>query len=695
MMTLNTFWRHDLKTIKTLFVTCLLFISANISAQTTGWLQEPTHPPIQVRFMLTGQVDETMNTVPAVLEVKLSGDWKTYWRSPGEGGIAPSIDWKNSENLTNSDWQWPVPKHFSLLGLETYGYTDSVSFPIQLQVEDLNKPLILAGTLRLSSCTTICVLTDYDINMSVDIQHLQADAEAMFLYNKSITQVPRQVNDNNAIELLWDQANSQVQATVNGYSWAEPPTLLIDGDLDTAFKLKAVETTGERLTAVFDASSWLGEVELIDKSLSLTVIDSQQALEFSSSVIAGQVTVASQSLVGIVLFALLGGLILNIMPCVLPVLGMKLSTIIDAPRVEKGKIRQQFLASAAGIIVSFWLLAGFIFILKVSGQAIGWGIQFQSPWFIAAMVLITAVFSLNMLGAFEFSLSSNVQTKLATAGDDSHRGHFLQGMFATLLATPCSAPFLGTAVAYALGADTLSLFVIFTALAIGMALPWLLVATFPSLVSLLPKPGRWMGSVKTVFAGLLMLTSLWLVTLLSSFLPTLATYSLFSAVSLIFIGFMIKLKGKRAVLISVSIGLLVGSVVMLAASLTTSKWSNGLPDDLVWQDLDVVSIEQQVKAGKTVFVDVTADWCITCKANKIGVVLQDPVYSKLQTKNMVTMKGDWTVRSEKVTDYLQNNGRFGVPFNIVYGPKAPKGIPLPVILTDEAVMNAIKQASGD
>ena len=695
MMTLNTFWRHDLKTIKTLFVTCLLFISANISAQTTGWLQEPTHPPIQVRFMLTGQVDETMNTVPAVLEVKLSGDWKTYWRSPGEGGIAPSIDWKNSENLTNSDWQWPVPKHFSLLGLETYGYTDSVSFPIQLQVEDLNKPLILAGTLRLSSCTTICVLTDYDINMSVDIQHLQADAEAMFLYNKSITQVPRKVNDNNAIELLWDQANSQVQATVNGYSWAEPPTLLIDGDLDTAFKLKAVETTGERLTAVFDASSWLGEVELIDKSLSLTVIDSQQALEFSSSVIAGQVTVASQSLVGIVLFALLGGLILNIMPCVLPVLGMKLSTIIDAPRVEKGKIRQQFLASAAGIIVSFWLLAGFIFILKVSGQAIGWGIQFQSPWFIAAMVLITAVFSLNMLGAFEFSLSSNVQTKLATAGDDSHRGHFLQGMFATLLATPCSAPFLGTAVAYALGADTLSLFVIFTALAIGMALPWLLVATFPSLVSLLPKPGRWMSSVKIVFAGLLMLTSLWLVTLLSSFLPTLATYSLFSAVSLIFIGFMIKLKGKRAVLISVSIGLLVGSVVMLAASLTTSKWSNGLPDDLVWQDLDVVSIEQQVKAGKTVFVDVTADWCITCKANKIGVVLQDPVYSKLQTKNMVTMKGDWTVRSEKVTDYLQNNGRFGVPFNIVYGPKAPKGIPLPVILTDEAVMNAIKQASGD
>ncbi|PKH08252.1 cytochrome C biogenesis protein [Moritella sp. Urea-trap-13] len=684
-----------MKIIKTLLVTCLLFISASISAQTTGWLQDPSHPPIQLRFMLTGQVDKTNNTVPAVLEVKLADDWKTYWRSPGDGGIAPSIDWQDSSNLVNSDWQWPVPKHFTLLGLDTYGYKDSVSFPIQLQLEDINKPLILAGKLTLSSCTTICVLTDYNIDMLVDAQNLQADAEAMFLYNKSIVQVPKKVDDNNAIELLWDQEKSQLQAKVSGYDWAGTPTLLIDGDLDTSFKLASVEQVTDTITAVFDASSWLGEVELIDKPLNLTVIDTEQALEFSTPVTAGFVTVTGESLIGIVLFALLGGLILNIMPCVLPVLGMKLSTIIDAPRVEKGKIRQQFFASAAGIIVSFWLLAGFIFTLKATGQAIGWGIQFQSPWFIAVMVVITAVFSLNMLGAFEFSLSSNVQTKLATAGDDSNRGHFLQGMFATLLATPCSAPFLGTAVAYALGADTLSLFVIFTALAIGMALPWLLVATFPSLVGLLPKPGRWMGSVKTVFSGLLMLTCLWLVTLLSSFLPALVIYVLFSVVSLVFIGFMIKLKGKRAVLISVSIGLLLGSAGMLAASLTTSKWSQGLPDDLVWQTLDTAAIEQQVNAGKTVFVDVTADWCITCKANKIGVVLQDPVYSKLQTENMVTMKGDWTVRSEKVTDYLQSNGRFGVPFNIVYGPNAPNGIPLPVILTDDAVMNAIKQASGD
>ncbi|WP_371816334.1 protein-disulfide reductase DsbD family protein [Moritella sp. 5] len=694
-MTLIAFWRHDLKTIKTLFVSCLLFISANISAQTTGWLQDPSHPPIQLRFTLTGQVDKTNNTVPAVLEVKLADDWKTYWRSPGEGGIAPSIDWQESKNLVDSDWQWPVPKHFSLLGLETYGYTDAVSFPMQLQFEDMNKPLVLAGKLTLSSCTNICVLTDYNINMSVDIQNLKADADAMFLYNKSITQVPRKVDDNNAIQLVWDHATSQLQATISGYNWGETPRLLIDGDLDTAFKLKRVEESADHLIALFDASNWLGDVELIDKTLNLTVITSAQALEFSTPVIAGHVTIAGQSLMGIVLFALLGGLILNIMPCVLPVLGMKLSTIIDAPSVEKGKIRQQFLASAAGIIVSFWLLAAFIFTLKVSGQAIGWGIQFQSPWFIAVMVIITAVFSLNMLGAFEFSLSSNLQTKLATAGDDSNRGYFLQGMFATLLATPCSAPFLGTAVAYALGADTLSLFVIFTALAIGMALPWLLVATFPSLVSLLPRPGGWMGTVKTVFAGLLMLTCLWLVTLLSSFLPTLAIYGLFSIVSLVFIGFMIKLKGKRAVLISVSVGLLLGSGGMLAASLTTSKWSNGLPDDLVWQNLDTVRIDEQVKEGKTVFVNVTADWCITCKANKIGVVLQDPVYSKLQTDNVVTMEGDWTVRSENVTGYLQSNGRFGVPFNIVYGPRAPNGIPLPVILSGDAVMNAIKQASGE
>ncbi len=172
--------------------------------------------------------------------------------------------------------------------------------------------------------------------MSVDISNLQADAEAMFLYNKSIVKVPKKIDDNDAIELLWDQEKSQLQATVSGYNWTGTPTLLIDGDLDTSFKLATVEQVAGTITAVFDASSWLGKVELIDKPLNLTVIDSEQALEFSTPVIAGFVTVTGESLIGIVLFALLGGLILNIMPCVLPVLGMKLSTIIDAPRVEKG-----------------------------------------------------------------------------------------------------------------------------------------------------------------------------------------------------------------------------------------------------------------------------------------------------------------------------------------------------------------------
>ncbi|GAL04223.1 membrane protein suppressor for copper-sensitivity ScsB [Photobacterium aphoticum] len=169
---------------------------------------------------------------------------------------------------------------------------------------------------------------------------------------------------------------------------------------------------------------------------------------------------------------------------------MKLSSVIATEGLARKQIRLQFLSSAAGIVASFWLLAGFLMALKLSGQALGWGIQFQSPYFIGAMVIITVLFAANMLGLFEIRLSSNTNTWLATQGDDSYVGHFVQGMFATLLATPCSAPFLGTAVAFALGADMITLFAIFTALAVGMAAPWLIIALLPRLAQMLPKPAR-------------------------------------------------------------------------------------------------------------------------------------------------------------------------------------------------------------
>ncbi|PMG73612.1 cytochrome C biogenesis protein [Shewanella sp. 10N.286.51.B7] len=681
----------------------LLLMSAVVSsttiAATTGWLVNDNHPPVKVRFMLTGELDTATKTVPAILDVQLDDDWKMYWRTPGEGGIAPKIDWGESTNFGAVNWQWPTPQQYTIMGYKTQGYQGEAVFPIHITVDDINANTALRGKFTLSSCTTVCVLTDYQLELDFTANELQADTEAMFAFNKAISTVPQLVDAEASaqnVQIGWDTAQSLLQVTVLDSQWRKPQ-VIVDGDKETNFNPIGVTRQSQpdgsdAWVAQFEVSNWSGDPKLLEKQLNVTVSDNQRAYEYTTGVQLTSIEAAGSSLLTMMLFALIGGLILNVMPCVLPVLGMKLSSVIAAPDLQKTQIRQQFIASALGILVSFWLLAAFVIMLKFTGQAVGWGVQFQNPWFIGFMTIVTSVFALNMLGAFEINLPSSLQTKLATTGGNDHRGHFLQGMFATLLATPCSAPFLGTAVAFALGADVLSLIVIFTALAIGMALPWILVAAFPQVARYFPKPGRWMNIVKVFFSVLLLITSLWLISLLSSFITVAALWVIAAVLVLTFFGLMAKQYGLPAVIASFSMVIIIAAISAFA---TSDDWSNPLPTDLVWTPLEQTEIAATVAQGKTVFVDVTADWCITCKANKVGVILQDPVYSTLKQDNIMLVEGDWTTASQPITDYLQSHGRFGVPFNVVYGPNAPDGIKLPVILTTEQVLAAIERASGN
>lgn len=674
--------------------------SAHISDTDTGWLTNPQHPPVQTRLVLTGQQDRQAKTVTGYLDVKLSGDWKTYWRSPGEGGVAPSIKWDNSQNLTNVDWQWPYPKKYELLGVETLGYKGDTVFPMTFHVEDMSKPVMIDATLTLSSCTTICVLTDYHIQLAFIPSYLQINEDAMFTYAQALSRVPQASPFIDVTQAIWDAEQSKLQVTVNNTQGWSTPEILVDGaedfTRDYSFKLEEVQHEGNTLTANYRVNSWLGKVNLANHGVLISVKDNNLLAEEATLARSGVITEAlpNTPLSSIFLFALLGGLILNIMPCVLPVLGMKLSSIVAAQGVERRQIRTQFLASSFGILTSFWILAGFILVLKLTGSAIGWGVQFQSPWFLGAMVLVTALFGANMLGLFEIRLSSGANTWLASKGDNSLFGHYVQGMFATLLATPCSAPFLGTAVAFALGADVVTLFAVFTALAIGMALPWIVVAIFPSIALKLPKPGQWMNVVKIVFGIMMLATSVWLLSLLANHLPIFWVI-LIGLVAFIYIMVCVKrVYGNKALALSGAVSLILIAGGLVLGSMTTKHWATPLPEDLAWQKLSSQAITDHVENGRVVFVDVTADWCVTCKANKIGVIWQDPVYSMLQSPNVATLKGDWTHPNGSVTEFLRAHGRFGVPFNIVYGPAAPEGIPLPVILTDEVVVKAIERASG-
>jgi len=674
-------------------------LSAQATEYSTGWVSNPQHPPVEIRYMLTGQNNPQANTVEALLEVKLDTGWKTYWRSPGEGGVAPSIDWSLSNNLEDVDWHWPMPKRYEFLGVETLGYKEHIIFPMTLHVEDMSKPVFLSGKLTMSSCTSICVLTDYEISLDFTPSDLSASQEAMHLYNQGMSHVPKPSKAITLDQISWDERSRTLSViATNPQGWKQPD-VFIDGTSqqaqDSSFRTPTIRLEGNQFIAQMKVSSWFGSPDLVNQTLNATISDNDIAVELPGVVTDLPITVGSDSnLLEVIAIALLGGLILNIMPCVLPVLGMKLSSVIAAEKLAQRQIRTQFLASAAGIVFSFWLLAGFLITLKLSGQALGWGVQFQSPYFIGAMVLITGLFAANMFGLFEIRLSSNTNTWLATRGDGSYLGHFVQGMFATLLATPCSAPFLGTAVAFALGADFVTLITIFTALALGMAAPWLIIAAFPSLAKLMPKPGLWMNKLKTLFGFMMLATSLWLLTLMANFFSILLVSIIGCVLAIALLWRLGKVKGRKPVILTLAFLMFGTAGSLILGSVTADQWATPLPADHNWQPLDTKQITQAVSQGKTVFVDVTADWCITCKANKISVLLQDPVYSKLGEENIVLMRGDWTKPSEYVTGYLQSNGRFGVPFNIVYGPSAPQGIPLPVILNSSEVVQAIKTASG-
>ncbi|MFT7457042.1 MAG: suppressor for copper-sensitivity B [Marinobacter maritimus] len=681
-----------------LLVSSLLLSAFSVAAQpvSTGWLTHPDHPPVQARFMLTGEIDKKNSQVNGLLEVNLKGEWKTYWRSPGEGGISPILDWSQSTNLTALQWQWPTPTFYKQLGIMTLGYKHHVIFPLQLTFNDINQPMVFSGKLTLPTCTNICVLTEYELNLpAVTLTELKTDPTAQHLYQQGLANVPTQSNSTEVIKTSFDYDSQRLQVKLQQTNEWQDPQILIDGEQigDDHFSQPVININNNIVTATYEVTNWLGKTHLAGKPVSITVSDALFAHELSAVIDDNPlVKSSSTNLLTMIVLALLGGIILNIMPCVLPVLGMKLNSMLTSSDLSKKTIRLQFLASAFGILTSFWLLASGLLILKLTGHAMGWGIQFQNPWFIAFMVTITALFTANLLGLFAVKLPGQLSTSIAKKGEDSTLGHFVQGMFATLLATPCSAPFLGTAVAFALGASIVEMWIIFTFLGLGMALPWLVFALFPNLISFMPKPGLWMNTIKVIFGLMMLLTTLWLLTLLVPFiggLTTLVTGLLFCVYLLYRIA---KNKGKKTVIVILAVSLLITSAVLFTASLTTKHWATLIKDDLTWLPLNKNSIDQYVKQGNTVFIDVTADWCITCKANKIAVILQEPVYSELQQESVITMKGDWTKPSDRITTYLQSHQRFGVPLNVVYGPNAPQGLTLSVLLSSDEVIQALEDA---
>jgi len=311
-----------------------------------------------------------------------------------------------------------------------------------------------------------------------------------------------------------------------------------------------------------------------------------------------------------------------------------------------------FLATAAGIVSAFLALAASLVGLKLAGHEIGWGIQFQQPVFLAILATICLVFAANLWGLFQVPLPA-MAGDLALVADQRTRNHkvlgaFLTGVFATVLATPCSAPFVGTAIGFALSRGGTEIFAIFLAMAIGLSLPYLAVAAAPHLAVMLPRPGRWMVWLRKALGVSMAATALWL-----------------------------------------------GWVLAGQLGLLQANPANRVQGEVVhWQAFDQAAIPELVAQGKTVFVDVTADWCLTCKVNKALLIDPPPVSTMLNQDNVVAMVADWTRPDPAISRFLAQYNRYGIPLNVVYGPKAPQGIVLPEVYTAETIVAAIRQAQG-
>jgi len=666
-------------------IACLLLWLPVVHAADSGWLQSPHNTHAKVRFQAEPSGDETR----VLLSVSLEKGWKTYWRSPGEGGVAPVIEWQQS--ATSAQWFWPTPSRFDVAGLTTQGYHDDVTFPMVIKG---TPPATLSGTLTLPTCSNVCILTDYpftlDLNQSDDF------AEFSGQFAAAMGQVPIEQGLTESASAAYRQGSLLISAS-REQGWQDP-ALFIDSLEGSAFGKPEIKIDGAQLSATIPVTDEWGDApgDISGKQVSLVLADRGIAQQLNLPI--GQLAASEGSGVAlwqIALMALAGGFILNLMPCVLPVLGMKLGSILQVKQRDRKSVRVQFLASSAGIITSFLALALLMTVLRYTHQTLGWGIQFQSPWFIGLMVLVTALFTANLLGLFEINLPSRMTTRLATQKRSGLAGNFAEGAFATLLATPCSAPFLGTAVAFALAASLPVLWGLFLMLGIGMSLPWLLIATWPGLALRLPRPGRWMLRLRLLLGVLMLAACLWLLSLMQNHLSMQAVMIIAGVMLLALVAASLRRYGKRNTAVALCFGLLLGGLLMLVAAFSFSGGSKPLQDAVNWQPLTEQAIKQALADHKVVFVDVTADWCVTCKANKFNVLLRDDVQQALSDKQVVALRGDWSRPSKPINEFLQKRGSVAVSFNQIYGPGMPAGEILSPLLTRDAVLQGLKNAQGD
>jgi thiol:disulfide interchange protein len=698
------------------FLTAILILLAALA----GPAARAAHTAVNLILPAAAQ---SGGTVLVGVALKMEPGWHTYWKNPGEAGQATQIHWTLPAGISAGEIQWPLPEKLPPAEVTTYGYQNEAVLLVPLKIgADLPAtPVNLSAKVSWLECKDSCVPASAEISGKLLIGSPAGkvvDAAAAKLLADWQKKVPATIADLSAVAWWEKTADDKTRTLVLNWPGKGP------GDFYPSVANDNYQVDGATTAPAAPA----GQIEIRKsvkkfsgdwpKALTGVFVSVAQAIEAPIKISDGPPVAAAvtappapaQPLWRMLLFAFLGGLILNLMPCVLPVIALKILGFVSEAKSAPGHVRRLGVAYTIGVLASFAVLGGAVVAVKLAGHQAAWGMQFGNPIFLVSLVTLVTLVALNLFGVFEVTLGDGAMT---VAGELSAKsglsGAFFNGALATALATPCSAPILGSALAFAFTQPASTLVLIFLTVGLGLASPYLALSGQPAWLRFLPKPGAWMEKFKVAMGFPMLAAVLWLYNVAA------ATYGkniLWLGVFLVCVaaaawtfGNFVQRGSKRQEL-ALAVVLLLLTIGYGCALEKELDWRHPVieansgalkesADGIDWQPWSAVAVAQARAAGRMVLVDFTADWCLTCQVNKKTSLEIPSVREKLKALGAVTLLADYTHTPDVITTELARYHRAGVPLVLVY-PQNPAAAPivLPEVLTPGLVLNALDQAAN-
>lgn len=681
-----------LRLLRLLFL-FLFFIGLSVQAQ-------PWKKPVPVQAELVSRFHDAVPGTEFEIGLLLRHDskWHTYWKSTGDTGLPTRIQWALPQGWHASEILWPTPAVFRIDNLVNYGYGDEVLLPVRISVPasaKVGSVQDIKAEVSWLMCADQCVPGKASLTLAVQVADNDGGAtKESTLFEASHAAMPRPLSDASGV---YDPKTHAVHVTFKStepfhhfYVFAEGDDSVVYGapqsvsrsadnisvTLQGTDELKA----GSQFSGVFAADGgplkggWAGSFSVLLKNG--TVPTPTVSNDSPQTGLSSWLAVA---------MAFIGGLILNVMPCVFPVLSLKiLSLVQDRQRIN---LPLHGVVFTVGVLLTMLVLAGVLIAVKSAGISVGWGFQLQSPIFVASLAVIFAAISVNLLGWFEFS---GVRVS-GGSYSNSLLNCFATGVLAVVAASPCTAPFMGAALGYALTASIRESIFVFLALGLGMSLPWLVLSLFPVLTAWMPKPGAWMNVFRKLMAIPMLLTMIWLLWVLS--LQVSFTALLLYIAAVISLCACLFLYGKlQFSLLTAKLPIVLSAVcaILLFAAASSPLFKQPTAAVQASDAWSPQAVENALKSGKPVFVDFTASWCVTCQANKIAVLDREDIREAFKQHDVVFLVADWTNQNPEITQALESFGRSGVPLYILYSADGKTTV-LPELLTKNIVIEALEK----